>query len=259
VIRNLKELWRFRALIRALVKRHLAMRYRGSALGFLWSLLNPLCQMAVYSLVFQYYIRFNGVEHYPIFLLCGLLPWIWFTSALLEGTNSLVASGHLITKSMFPAHILPTVSVLTTLIHFLLALPLLIIFGLLTGVHFTAALLFLPVLIGMHLLFIHGITLALSALNVHFRDIQHILGNLLSFFFFLCPIVYPVSSVPEKFQFTLQLNPLALYISNYHKVILDGVLPSYSAMLVMLGLGMISVLIGNGIFNRYREGLAEML
>jgi len=125
---NIKELYRYRSLVWALVVRHLATRYRGSVLGFMWSFLNPLCLMLIYSLVFKYYIRFSGVENYTIFLFCGLLPWLWFSSSLSESTSSIVSSGHLITKSMFPAHILPTVSVITNLINFILSLPLLFIF-----------------------------------------------------------------------------------------------------------------------------------
>ena len=124
---NLTELYRYRALVWALVGRHLATRYRGSVLGFVWSFLNPLCLMAVYTVVFKYYMRSNVVEHYSLFLFCGLLPWQWVASSAVEGTNSLVSSGHLITKSMFPAHILPVVSVVTNLVHFLLALPLLVL------------------------------------------------------------------------------------------------------------------------------------
>jgi ABC-type polysaccharide/polyol phosphate export permease len=122
-----KEIWKFRALIWALVSRHLKARYRGSLLGFFWSFLNPLFLIGVYSLVFKYYIRFQDQENYTVFMFTGLLPWIWFSSGLLESTNSISGGGSLITKAIFPAHVLPIVSVLTNLIHFIFAIPLLIL------------------------------------------------------------------------------------------------------------------------------------
>ena len=155
--RIILELWRFRALIWALVWRHLQTRYRGSFFGFLWSFLNPLCLIAVYSLVFQYYIRFQSVEHYTLFLFTGLLPWIWFSSGLLEAIGSISAGGSLITKAMFPAHILPIVSVLTNLANFLFALPLLLAFMMFDGLSFTWNLLYLPFVIVLELLFLSGL------------------------------------------------------------------------------------------------------
>ena len=137
MFRNVSELWKYRALIWALVGRHLRARYRGSILGFLWSFLNPLCLIAVYSLVFQYYIRFNDVQHYSLFMFAGMLPWIWFSSGLLEATGSISGGGSLVTKAMFPPHILPMVSVLTNLANFIFAIPLLFGFMLVAGQPFS--------------------------------------------------------------------------------------------------------------------------
>ncbi|RME58547.1 MAG: ABC transporter permease, partial [Candidatus Dadabacteria bacterium] len=163
MIENLLELFRFRALISALVVRHLAARYRGSFLGYLWSLLNPLCLMLVYMLVFKYYIRFTSVEHYSIFLFVGLLPWIWLSNSLLEGANSIVANGSLVTKSMFPAQALPTVSVLTGLVHFLLSLPVLFLIMVIQGVHIPFTVIYLPLLVLLQVFLLYGLALVVSA------------------------------------------------------------------------------------------------
>jgi lipopolysaccharide transport system permease protein len=259
MIENIKEVLKFRTLLHALVVRHLSMRYRGSVLGFLWSFLNPLCLMLVYTLVFKFYIRFNEVENYTIFLFCGLLPWLWFSSAILEGTSSLVNSGHLITKSMFPAHLLPLVAVLTTLVNFLLSIPLLLFFMVIAGMQLHWTLILVPLVLFLQLLFIHGLVLMLSSLNVYFRDVQHIVANFLTFLFFLCPILYPAKVVPEKFRFTLDLNPVAQFTAFYHNVILDGVLPSMGSLLYCGALVCLSFLIGNLVFNHYRESFAELL
>jgi len=259
MIEQLRELWKFRALIGALVTRHLSIRYRGSVLGFLWSFLNPLCLMLVYTLVFKFYIRFDGVPNYTIFVFCGLLPWLWFTSAVSEGTSSIVSSGHLITKSMFPPQVLPTVSVLTTLVNFVLSLPLLFAFMFFAGMPFPATIVGLPILIALEFLFLLGVSLGLGALNVRFRDVQHLVGSLLTFLFFLCPIVYPAASVPERFRFTLDLNPLALFTVFYHNLILDGVWPSFGAWVYLGAWVGVVVILGHIIFSRHRESFAEML
>ena len=257
--RNIKELYRYRALLWALVVRHLSTRYRGSVLGFLWSFLNPLCLMLVYLLVFKYYIRFDQVQNYTVFMFCGLLPWIWFTSGISEGTSSISTSGHLITKSMFPAHILPAVSVVTSMINFLLSLPILFVLMFFTGQGLHWTVLLLPLAVAAQFLFMLGLAMALSALNVLFRDVQHIIGNLLTFLFFLCPIIYPASAVPEKFRWTIDLNPLASLTEVYHGLIIDGALPT-GASVTYIGIcaGLI-LMLGNMIYNRYRETFAELL
>ena len=257
--RNLKELFRYRTLVGALVQRHLAARYRGSMLGFLWSFLNPLCLMLVYTLVFKYYIRFNEVQNYTVFLFTGLLPWLWVSSGLLEGTNSLIASGHLITKSMFPPQVLPTVAVISSMINFLLSLPLLFLFMAVGAMPFPITMLAVPLLVFLQFLFLLGLVLALSALNVYFRDVQHVVSNVLSLLFFLCPILYPISTVPARFAFTMELNPFALWAKQYHQLVLEGGWGSGSEWVLLSSFALLSFLLGNLIFNRFRESFAEML
>lgn len=259
MFRNMQELWRFRALVWALVGRHLNARYRGSMLGFVWSFLNPLCLIAVYSLVFQYYIRFNDVQHYTLFMFAGLLPWIWFSSGLLEATGAISGGGSLVTKAMFPPHILPVVAVLTNLANFLFAIPLLFGFMWIVGINPGVSILMLPVVIFLELMFLIGLSLGLSALNVHYRDVQHILGNLMTLWFFLCPIIYPITNVPERFRFTLLLNPVALFTEMYHKILIDGGYPEPLKLLFVFAVAGASLVAGSMIFNRYREDFAELV
>lgn len=259
MIRNLAEIWRFRALVWALVCRHLHARYRGSVLGFVWSFLNPLCLIAVYSLIFQYYIRFHDVEHYTLFLFAGLLPWTWFSSGLLEATGSITGGGSLVTKAMFPPQILPVVAVLTNLANFLFAVPLLLAVMLIAGVTPGPSMLFLPLVIVVELVFLLGLSMAFSALNVHYRDIQHILGNVMTLWFFLCPIIYPVTNIPERFQITLLLNPVALFTEMYQGMFLSGATPSVVRLGVLLAVALLTLCIGSLIFNRYREEFAELV
>lgn len=254
-----EELWRSRALVAALVRRHIATRYRGSFLGFLWSFLNPLCLMGVYTLVFSHYMRVSGGPHYHLMVFSGLLPWIWTTSALTEGTSSLVSSGHLITKSLFPAHVLPFVTVASSMIHFLLALPVLWVFMMLGGVPITASWLLLPLVVFLHGIFLVGCVLGLSALNVFYRDVQHLLGNFLTLIFFLCPVVYPRSNIPERVRFWFELNPFALLTEMYQMILLEGVVPPMAQLAYLAVLSAGFLFIGVAIHQLHREQFAEAL
>lgn len=254
-----QEIYRFRTLFFGLVRRHLAARYRGSLLGFLWTFLNPLCLIAVYWVVFRFYIRFTEVDNYTVFMFAGLLPWMWTTQALLEGSASISGSAHLITKSLFPAHLLPGVSVTTALVNFLLSIPVLMGLMYLTDVPVRATMLILPVLIILHFSLLYGLVLLLSSLNVFYRDVQHVLGNLLTLLFFLCPIVYPEKVVPEQFKWTMHYNPFAALIIGYQKAILDGQLPETEIFLSALISALVALLLGSLTYHHFRERFAEAL
>src|SRR5580765_370434 len=171
---NLKQLIRYRGLIQALVARELKARYRGSVLGFLWSFINPLLLLSIYSFIFTTIIpnRTPGLQPYALFMLCGILPWTWFSASLTEAAGSLIAGGNLIKKVLFPAEILPIVSVLSNMVHFFLGLPILVVFL----VYYRRwpdplDLLWFPVAVLVQLVFTAALALILSALSVHFRDI----------------------------------------------------------------------------------------
>lgn len=248
-----------RSLVMALLVRQLKIRYRGSILGFVWTFLNPLLLMAVYALVFRFYMRL-AVPNYALLLIVGLLPWTWFASSLAEGTDSIVGGSALVTKSLFPTEILPTVIVLSNMVNFLLSVPLLVIAAWLYGVDVSPlAWICLAPVVALQALFTLGLVLALAALNVHYRDVQHIVTNLLLLWFFLTPIVYPASQVPGHLQFILWLNPMALFVEAYHAAFVSASLtsPLTLGMLCVYTLG--SLLIGARIFDGYRDTFPELV
>lgn len=258
MFRNIQELYKYRALILALVTRHVRSRYRGSVLGFVWSFLNPLCLIAVYTLVFRNYIRFETSDSYPLFLLTGLLPWIWFNSGIIEATASISSGGNLITKAMFPPQILPTVAALTNLVNYLFALPVLLVFLLWNGKVPGAAIAALPLLLLLQLVIVLGLSYLFSALNVFYRDVQHVLGNLFSLMFFLTPVIYPLSTVPEKHQnLMLFLNPLSHLMEMYRGVVLENRFPQTIPLIWISFVAFSVFLVGNLVFNRNRESFAE--
>src|SRR3978361_1224558 len=194
MFRNLGKLFRYRGLIQSLVAGELKARYRGSVLGFLWSFINPLLLLAIYTFILTTIMpnRVEGLQPYALFMLCGILPWTWFAASWTESANSLIAGGNLIKKVLFPAEVLPIVSVLTNMVHFFLGLPILIAF-LLVYRHDPRpeSLLWFPGAVLLQLLCAVALALLLSALAVHFRDIKDILSNLLTLWFFATPIIYP--------------------------------------------------------------------
>ncbi len=253
------ELIKYRGLITALVGRQLASRYRGSTLGFLWSFLNPLLFMLIYTLVFKYYARLDSQDNYSVYLFCGLLPWIWFNSGIIEATSSISSSGSLITKSMFPPQILPTVAIITNLVHYILSLILLFIFIFIYKIPLTEKLLALPLIIVLQLGLMYGLALFFASLNVFYRDIQHLLGNVFNLLFFLCPIIYPVTVVPEQYRFTIDFNPIALLIESYHAVLLEGRWPPLWNISVVFLFSILIYILGKNIYQKNRETFAECL
>jgi ABC-type polysaccharide/polyol phosphate export permease len=255
---HLQEIFRYRSLVHSLILRELKARYRGSVLGFLWTFLNPLLLLGVYALVFNVYFRIQ-MEHYAGFMFTGLLPWIWFSSSLIEGTNAITSGGSLITKVLFPGQLLPLVKVGSNLMNFLLSLPILFVFLGFMGIFPGWNLCWLPLILLIHFAFIAGLVLGLATLNVFLRDIQHILANLLTLWFFLTPILYPLSQVPGPFKKFVLLNPAALFTLGYQDIFFYRrspdpwqLIPSLILSIFMLGLGI-------ALFEHYKETLAEKL
>jgi ABC-type polysaccharide/polyol phosphate export permease len=242
------DLVRHRSLVLALLERELKARYRGSILGFVWTFLNPLLLMAVYALVFRFYMRI-AVANYALFLLAGLLPWTWFSSSLADGTNAIVGGSSLVTKSLFPTEILPVVVVLSNMVNFALSIPLLALAGWAYGVSFSplAWLWLVPVMV-LQCVFTLGLVQSLAALNVHYRDVQHVVANLLLLWFFLTPIVYPASQVPERLHLLLWANPVALFTEIYRDIFVTPAWPNLEAFGVLTIYALVSILVGANIY-----------
>jgi lipopolysaccharide transport system permease protein len=256
IVTNFRELFSYRVLIQTLVMRDLKARYRGSALGLFWTLLNPLFHMAIYALVFSVYVRID-MERYPAFLLSGLLPWIWLSSSLLMGATSILDGGGLLKKVFFPSQVLPTVTVTANFVNFLMSIPLLFLLLFLFDARLGWALLCLPFIITAQFAFTLGLSLVVAAASVRYRDIPHILGHFLTFWFFLSPIIYPMTQVPETFRVILACNPLTPFVVAYHGVLLYNNAPSPETFGAMLVLGAVALVLGMLVFDRFKWSFAE--
>ena len=267
MLENLRKLPRYRGLIQSLVARELKARYRGSVLGFFWSFVNPLLLLLVYTFVFAFVMPPpGGIRNYALFLFCGLLPWTWFSASLLESSNVLITGGNLIKKVMFPAEILPIVTVLSNLAHFLLGLPILVAFLIYFDAPIEPAELpWFPVVILVQLLLTLGFALILSALTVHFRDLKDILGNVMTLWFFATPIIYPWFNAPEKIRPFLKLNPFTHLAITYQQILFfpadaaaAGGPPGHWKWLLALGAASVGLfLLGYFLFDRLRDSFAE--
>ena len=261
---NLRNLIRYRGLVRTLVTRELKARYRGSALGFFWSFINPLLLLLVYTFVFSVVLPgFRDdpeIQPYALFMFCGLLPWFWFSSSLLEASGALIVHGNLIKKVQFPAEILPIVAVVANMFHFFFALPILGLFLVLYQRPVQVVeLVWFPVVVFVQLVLTLGIGLVLSALTVHFRDLRDILSNLLTLWFFTTPIIYPMSLIPPSGKVFMDfLNPFAHLAISYQEILFyTGPFGHWKWLLALAVASSGVFLVGYALFDRLRDSFAE--
>ena len=262
MLSNLQQLLRYRGLIQTLVTRELKARYRGSVLGFFWSFVNPLLLLLVYSFVFTNVLprgELLELEPYAVFLFCGLLPWTWFSSSLSDGANVLIINGNLIKKVMFPAEILPIVAVVSNMVHFLLGLPILIIFLLYYSVPLRLTeLAWFPFVVAVQFVLTLGLAMVLSALTVHFRDIKDLLANLLTLWFFATPIIYPMAFLSDRGKSIMDLNPFAHLAISYQEILFyDGPFGHWRWLLALAVAGLGLFVLGYALFDRLRDSFAE--
>jgi lipopolysaccharide transport system permease protein len=262
MLRNLRQLLRYRGLIQSLVARELKARYRGSVLGFFWSFINPLLLLLIYTFVFSVVLPGTHPpenEPFALFMFCGILPWTWFSASLAESANVLISSGNLIKKVLFPAEILPIVTVLANMMHFFLGLPILVAFLIWYQAPLSVGeLAWFPAIVLVQLVLTSGLALILSALTVHFRDIRDILGKLLRFWFFATAIMYPISAAPGVAKRLLNANPFTHIAISYQEVLFYRGPFGHWKWLLAVGLAScVLFAIGYFLFDRLRDSFAE--
>jgi ABC-type polysaccharide/polyol phosphate export permease len=233
---HIRELWAFRDLLYNLVVRDLKVRYKNSTLGILWSLLNPLLMMLVFTFVFKVLAGSSNLEAYPAFVLCGILAWNLFSSSIMGSTNSIVGNSHLIKKVYFPRAVLPISVVLSNLVNFLLALPVFFVLTALLGRSPTVWVVLLPAVIAVQITFTLGVSFFLATANVFYRDTRIVMEVVILAWFFLTPIFYPISEVGRGgleigglaiASYDIQrlvriFNPMASIIASYRDVLYWG-------------------------------------
>jgi lipopolysaccharide transport system permease protein len=262
VLESLRRLIRGRSLIWTLARRNLAARYRGSFLGYLWSLLNPLLLLVIYSVVFSVIFRQGAdVRPYALFLFGGVLAWNFLAASLLEAVVTFRENGPLLRKVIVSPEIFPGVSVVAQVFHLALALPVLAAAMVIARLFFGGrlgwpALEYFPIL-ALFALAVLGAALFLSAVSVHFKDLRDLLQNLLTFWFFASPVIYTVDGLPARLRAWIRWNPATPYFLAIHDSIFYARGVSWRLWLEMAVVAAGSLAVGAGVFARLRDSIAE--
>lgn len=256
---GLRELWDYRELLYFLTWRDVKVRYKQTALGAAWAIIQPLLMMLVFSLFFG---RLGGIKSdgipYPIFTFCALLPWQLFAHALTESSNSLVANERLITKVYFPRLVVPMAAVLGGLVDFAVAFVVLLLLMAYYGIVPTSAVFALPAFILLAIMTALAVGLWLSALNVKYRDVRYTINFLIQFWMFATPVAYPSSLVPEKWRAFYGLNPMAGVVEGFRWAMLGSKAPG--AMLwVSIGVVILMLVGGLYYFRRMEQEFADVV
>ena len=257
MLQRVRNIYEYRDMIYSLVRRELRGRYKGSVLGFLWTYINPLCQVIVYSAVFSVIFKVQ-IEKFYLYLIIGMMPWTFFNSSVQGGATCVRAQSDLVKKIYFPREVVPISYVTSTFVNMLLSF-IIVFLAVLTagwGVNFTA-LLFLPLIMVIEYLLALGLAFLVSSVTVYFRDLEQILGVLIMAWIYVTPIMYDVDYIPESLRGIFFLNPMTPVICVYHDILYYKTVPTTRYLLQS---GLVSVVIfaiGFWLFTRLDKNFAE--
>jgi len=257
---NVGELWAYRELLAILVWRDIKVRYKQTAIGVAWAVLQPVTTMIVFTLVFGKFANFpsQGLP-YPVFVFSGLLPWLYFASSLSASSMSVVSNVNLVTKVYFPRVLLPLAAVSVPAVDLLVSsvvlAALMLWFGIAIGPLAPLILVFLVLALATAF----GTGLFFSALNVRFRDVPYIIPFLVQIWLYLSPVIYPVSALPERWQWVLSLNPMTAVIDGFRWALLERPAPDPAKVAVSALVAVLMVLAGYAFFRRAERQFADKI
>lgn len=256
---NLRELWTYRELLYFLIWRDVKIRYKQTALGAAWAILQPLFTMLIFTLIFSRVagIRSDGIP-YPIFAYAGLLPWIFFSNAVTTSGNSLVGSAHLITKVYFPRLLIPASAVGAGFVDFAVASVMVIPLMFYYQVELTLNLFLLPIPIVLTLLLTLAVGMWLSALNVKYRDVRFAVPFLMQFWMFLSPVAYPSSAIPKRWQLLYSLNPATGIVEGFRSALLGRPL-KWATLGISAALTVGFLLYASLVFRKMEKTFADII
>jgi ABC-2 type transport system permease protein len=258
-MKTIKEIYHYRAMIEGLVKKDLKGRYKGSVLGFLWTFINPLLQLAIYTFVFKIIMN-NPVPQYYLHLFVALIPWIFFSSSLTTGSVSVLGQANMIKKIYFPREVIPISYTVSSFINFLLSFIIVLAVSVLSPRPFSlTAYLFIPAVMIVQFILVLGTALITSSLTVYLRDLEHIMGVLNMALMYLSPVVYGMDYIPERFRSIYMLNPMAGVIISYRDILYYGKIPDLMTLFQAFLISIIILVAGWNIFGVLKKRFAEEL
>lgn len=252
IVEDIVDLIRYRELLRNLVSRDLKVRYKRSVLGLVWTMLNPLLMMVVFTIVFSSLFRF-AVEHFAIYFLSAYLPWHFFAQTTMISMSILLANSSLVKRIYVPRSIFVIATVLSGLLNLLVALIPLLLIMLVTGMPIQPAILFIPIPILLATLFTLGLSLILSAFAIFFSDVIQIYQVLLTVWMYLTPVIYPLEIVPVEYHLLIMLNPMYYIVEAFRAPIYRGALPDPYSLLVGFLSGLAALVVGWWVFSKSAE------
>ncbi len=254
-----KEIYDYRQMIFGLVKKDLRGRYKGSVLGFLWTFINPLLQLLVYTLVFSVILGSN-IEKYPLYLFVALIPWIFFSSSIAGGSSCVLNQKGMVTKIYFPREVLPISHVTTCFMNMVYSMVVVIAVSLIYGTHFSPlGYLCLPVIMIVEYCLALGLAMIVSALTVYFRDLEYIVSIFMMVWQFLTPIMYSIEMVPPFLHGVFNLNPMTPIVTAYRSVLYEGTVPRLETLGLAVLMGVVFLALGFFIFGKLKKRFAEEL
>lgn len=258
-MKRIKEIYAYREMIISLVRRDLKGRYKGSILGFLWTFLNPLFQLLVYTMVFSVIMR-AGIEDYYIFLFVALIPWIFFSTSVAGGASCILSQQDMVKKIYFPREVLPIAYVTSLFINMLLSFCVVFVVLFFTGYSVRVlGMLCLPLIMLVEYILALGIVMIVSAVTVYLRDLEYLLSIITMAWQFLTPVMYSIDMVPKKVRWVFGFNPMTSIINAYRDILYYDRVPKMQTLFSAMGLGILLFLIGWFVFDKLQRKFVEEL
>ncbi len=258
LIKPFELLIKYYYLIYILALKELKIRYRGSVFGFLWSMLNPLLNLIIYTFLFVVIFK-NTAKAYPVYFFSGILPWNWFASSIMEATSSVTSSAGFVKNSTLPSEIVVIVKVLANGFNYLLSLPILFLFLFLFHISIGLSIFYLPIIIIIEFFIASSIAFFPATWNVFFRDTQYIIQNIVQLAFFVIPVMYFDTQLPPNLRKLVYIDPLAYLIKCYHDVFYSNIAPRFELVLALLLISIIVYVLGFWYFNHKKDVFVDYL